>query len=99
MAEGKSQGKRYSEEFKLQAAKLVVEAGYTQADAAARLGINMWTLRDWVRAFRKSGELAPVGQVAPLAEQLKAARKELAKVRLENEILKKAAAYFAKESL
>ena len=39
------------------------------------------------------------GQAAPLAEELKAARRELAQLRLENEILKKAAAYFAQESL
>jgi len=56
-------------------------------------------LRCWVKAFRESGHLAAKGQVVPLAEELKAARRELTQLRLENEILKKAAAYFAKESL
>ena len=98
MAEGK-RGKRYSREFKLQASKLVVEGGYSYAKAADRLGASNWSLRQWVKQFRVSGELPPAGQTAPAAEELKAARKELAELRLENEILKKAAAYFARESL
>jgi transposase len=52
-----------------------------------------------VNAFRASGHLPPKGQVVPMAEELKALRKQMAQLRLENEILKKAAAYFAKESL
>jgi transposase-like protein len=58
-----------------------------------------WALRCWVKALRESGHLPPKGQMVPLAEELKAAHRELAQLRLENEILKKAAAYFAKESL
>jgi transposase len=58
-----------------------------------------WALRCWVKAFRDSGHLPAKGQAVPLAEELKAARRELVQLRLENEILKKAAAYFAKESL
>jgi transposase-like protein len=91
--------KRYGREFRLEASRLVVEGGYTLAEAASRLGVNLWTLRDWVRGFRKSGELPSAGQSVPLAEELKAARKEVARLRMENDILKKAAAYFAKESL
>jgi transposase-like protein len=52
-----------------------------------------------VNAFRASGHLPPKGQVVPMAEELKTLRKQMAQLRLENEILKKAAAYFAKESL
>ena len=68
-------------------------------DHAEQLGVSDWALRCWVKAFRASGHLPPKGQVVPLAEELKAARRELAQLRQENEILKKAAAYFAKESL
>ena len=99
MADTSVRSKRYSEEFKLQAAKLIVEGGYTYHQAAEQLGVSDWALRCWVKAFRASGHLPPKGQVVPLAEELKAARRELAQLRQENEILKKAAAYFAKESL
>ncbi len=91
--------KRYSEEFRLQAAKRIVEGGTTYHQAAQQLGVSDWALRCWVKAFRASGHLPPKGQVVPLAEELKAARRELARLRQENEILKKAAAYFTKESL
>ena len=99
MADKKTRSKRYSEEFKLQAAKLIVEGGYTYHRAAQQLGVSNWALRCWVKGFRESGHLPPKGQVVPIAEELKAARRELAQLRQENEILKKAAAYFAKESL
>ena len=55
--------------------------------------------RCWVKGFRESGHLPPKGQMVPLSEELKATRRELGRLRQENEILKKAAAYFAKESL
>jgi transposase-like protein len=99
MADKRTRSKRYSEEFRLQAAKLIVEGGYTYHRASEQLSVSDWALRCWVKAFRASGHLPPKGQVVPLAEELKAARRELAQLRQENEILKKAAAYFAKESL
>jgi len=99
MAEKGTRQRRYSEEFKLQAAKLIVEGGTTYHQASEQLDVSDWALRCWVKAFRASGHLPPKGQVVPLAEELKAARRELAQLRQENEILKKAAAYFAKESL
>jgi transposase len=99
MAEKGTRQKRYSEEFRLQAAKLIVEGGTTYHRAAQQLGVSDWALRCWVKSFRDSGHLPPKGQVVPLAEELKAARRELVQLRQENEILKKAAAYFAKESL
>jgi transposase-like protein len=99
MAEKRARQKRYSEDFRLQAAKLIVEGGYTYSQASQRLGVSDWALRCWVKAFRVSGHLPPKGQVVPLAEELKTARRELVQLRQENEILKKAAAYFAKESL
>ena len=91
--------KRYGKEFKLGAARLVVEQGYTQAEAAQRLGVSAWSIRRWIDQFRQSSELPPEGQRVPEAEEMKGLRKENKRLRLENEILKKAAAYFAKESL
>ena len=95
----KSKNIRYKEDFKLQAAKLIVEGGYTYARASRKLGVSSCALRNWTKAYRESGHLPPEGTVIPQAEELKQLRKELAEARLENEILKKAAAYFAKESL
>jgi transposase len=91
--------KTYTREFKLQAAKLIVNQGYTYKKACAQLGINAWSLRDWIRKFRKDGALPPVGEVLPTAEELKALRKEVSELRMENMILKKATAYFAKDNL
>ena len=91
--------KRYSHQFRLQAAKLVVEGGYSCTEAARRLGTTSWSVRNWVAAFRQSGELPPSGHIVSAADENRRLRKELAELRMENEILKKAAAYFAKESL
>jgi len=89
--------KRYDNEFKLQAAKLVTEHGYSYVEAGRRLGVTDWSIRMWVKALRKSGELPPVDSPTPAAEDLKSLREENAKLRMENDILKKATAYFAKD--
>jgi transposase-like protein len=91
--------KRYGKEFKLGAARLVVEQGYTHAEAAQQLGVAAWSVGRWIKEFRESGELPPKGQPVAESEELRDLRKENKKLRMENEILKKAAAYFAKESL
>ena len=91
--------KRYEENFKLQASRLVVEQGYSYRQAAERLGTTSWSIRNWVKKFRESGDLPPEGEAAAEADEMRRLRKELKEIRLENEILKKAAAYFAKESL
>ncbi len=90
---------RYEKSFKLQAAKLVVEHGYTYAEAGRRLDVPDWSIRSWTKQFRASGELPPVDAPMPVADDLKALREDNRKLRLENEILKKATAYFAKDLL
>ena len=91
--------KHYSNEFKLEASKLVVERGYTLAEAGNQLGVNKWTVRSWVDKFRNEGILASKGQIVPEAEEMKTLRKEVADLKMENQILKKAAAYFARDHL
>ena len=91
--------KQYDKDFKLEASKLVVEHGYSCAEASRRLGIAPHLVRSGIKAFRKSGELSAVDERAPVADDLKALRAENAKLRMENEILKKATAYFAKDVL
>jgi len=91
--------KRYGKDFKLQAARLVTEQGYSFTEAAERLGTTAWSIRYWVQKFRQTGELPLKEQTQPDADELRQLRKELKQLRMENEILKKAAAYFAKESM
>lgn len=91
--------RRYEREFKLQAARLVVEQGYSYGEAAESLGTTPWSIRQWVKKFRATGELPRAGVPVPEADELKKLRKENKKLMMENEILKKAAAYFARESL
>jgi transposase-like protein len=87
----------YSKEFRLQAARLVTEQGYNYAEVAQRLGPTSWSVRNWVRQFRQSGELPTPEHGPSSADELKQLRKENDRLRMENEILKKAAAYFARE--
>jgi transposase-like protein len=91
--------RKYSKEFKLQAAKLVTEQGYSYEKAAKQLGTTGWSVRNWVRTFQDSVLLASKQESQPHIDEVRQLRKELAKLKMENEILKKAAAYFAKESL
>ncbi len=90
---------RYEKDFKLEASKLVTEHGYSCAEASRRLGIAHHLVGSWIKAFRKSGELSAVDEPTLVADDLKALRAENAKLRMENEILKKATAYFAKDVL
>lgn len=66
MAEKGTRQKRYTEESKLQAAKLIVEGGTTYHRAAQQLGVSDWALRCWVKAFRESGHLPAKGQAGLL---------------------------------
>mgnify|MGYP001165754595 CR=1 FL=1 len=91
--------RKYSKEFKLQAAKLVTEQGYSYDQAAKQLGTTGWSVRNWIQKFQEAGELPSKAQSQPKIDEIRQLRKELAQLKMENEILKKAAAYFAKESL
>ncbi|MBE0584363.1 MAG: transposase [Desulfofustis sp.] len=93
---------RYTKEFREKAAGLVLEDGPSAGEAAQRLSLPKSTLESWVRAA-KAGKLGTIGKNRrPLTEveiELAKTKKELAMVRMERDILKKAAAYFAKEAL
>ena len=93
---------RYSREFRQEAVRLVVEDKISCHEAARRLSLAPSTLTYWVKAY-KDGKLGEIGKAQkPLTEveiELARTKKELAEVRMERDILKKAAAYFARESL
>jgi len=88
--------RRYSREFKVSAVKLVNEQGYSTAEAAKSLGIDAGNVRDWVKQFAGAPEAAPTEHGALKAE-LRRLRQENARLLMERDILKKAAAFFAKE--
>ena len=88
--------RKYTLEFKRSAVQLVNQQGYSVPEAAKSLGVDAHCLRDWLKKFSGDEGMAPAGEGA-LAEELRRLRKENARLRIEREILKKAAAFFAKE--
>ena len=98
MSETKRQAK-YTLEFKLEAVRLV-KGGQAASVTAKILGIPKASLENWVRLSAK-GELKGAGDKPVNPEQMELARlrAELARVKMERDILKKATAYFARESL
>ena len=93
---------RYTKEFREEAVKLVTEEKLSLPEAARRLSLAPSTLSYWVKAY-KGGKLGEIGKAQwPLTEmemELARTKKELVEVKMERDILKKAAAYFARESL
>ena len=93
---------RYTKEFREEAVKLVTGEGLSWAEAAHRLSLPASTLANWVKAAR-ARRLGDVGKgYRPLTDiemELARTKKELVEARMERDILKKAAAYFARESL
>jgi len=92
--------KQLSKQFKVDAVKLVTEQGYKVSEAARNLGIHHSSLRRWKKQFETNGNQAfpGKGHMSPEKEELHRLRKEVKQLRMEREILKKAAAFFAKES-
>lgn len=88
--------RKFTREFKLSAVKLVNEQGYSIPEAARSLGVDPQCVRGWVQKFSCEAGLAPSGEGA-LAAELRRLRKENARLLVEREILKKAAAFFARE--
>jgi len=91
----------YTREFKIEALRRVIEDGIPQTRVAEELGVSANTLWAWKRDFLADTDNAFPGQgkQKPDDEELTQLRRENAKLKREMEILKKAAAYFAKESL
>ncbi len=91
------QRKSYTAEFKVNAVRLVTDRKLSVAEAARQLGISENLLRLWKRAFLEQGaEAFPGhGRLSPADEELHRLRAEVARLRAERDLLKKAAAYFA----
>jgi transposase len=89
--------RKFSPEFKDEAVKLVIDWSRPIAQVARELGINEGTLGNWVNQYRRdhAGDEPPLN-VSERA-RLREAERELRELRMENEFLKKAAAYFARD--
>lgn len=89
----------YSRDFKIKACELVLKEGIKHAVVAEKLGINKVMLYRWIDEYETYGDQAFVGKgyLRPEDVELRKLRKENERLRMENEILKKAAAYFAKD--
>ena len=92
--------RKFTREFKLEAVRLIKDRGVSYVQASQDLGVHTSQLRDWVKKFSDDPQYAFPGHGQMKPEQLEIARlkREVAKLKAERDILKKAAAYFAKES-
>jgi len=88
--------KRYTDEFKIEVIKQVTEQGHSPSDVATRLGITTSSIYNWIKKFGSSNSKS--FQQSNQQSEINQLKKELSRVTEERDILKKAAAYFAKES-
>jgi transposase len=89
--------KTYTREFKLQAVRMMTGQGLSVAEVARRLGVTEGCLRAWRAAAEEHGEAAfpGHGNPSPAEDELRRLRAEVARLKAERDLLKKAAAYFA----
>jgi transposase len=99
MAEKRSRRTRrsFTEEFKASAVRLVLDEGKTVAAAARDLGLTESSLRYWVEHARADRTNGQTGLTTAEREELTRLRREVRELRMEREVLKKAAAFFAKD--
>jgi transposase len=92
--------RKFTREFKLEAVRLIKGRGVSVAQASRDLGVHGTVLRNWVRQFGDDPEHAfpGHGQMKPERAEIARLKREVTRLRAERDILKKAAAYFAKES-
>ena len=93
--------RKFSREFKLEAVRLVKDRGVAVAQAARDLDLHENVLRKWIREAISDPQHAfpGHGQMKPEQLEIDRLRKEVAKLKAERDILKKAAAFFAREAI
>lgn len=93
---------KFTREFREEAVRMVIEEKLSAPEVGRRLQVPDQTIRNWVKAH-KDGKLGEIGkgqrEMTALERELYETKRELARVKMERDILKKATAYFAKESL
>ena len=92
--------RKFTREFKLEAVRLIKQRGVSFAQASQDLSVHVSQLRVWVKAFADDPQQAfpGQGQMKPEHAEIARLKREVIKLKAERDILKKAAAYFAKES-
>jgi len=92
--------KKYTTEFKQDAVRLVSEQGYNHSEAARNLGIDRGMIGRWVKEYKadESEAFRGNGKLTAEHEELRRLREENRRLKMERDILKKAATFFAKES-
>ena len=91
-------GTRYTAEFKAEAVKQVTERGYGVVEVAKRLGISDKSLYVWLKQSQQRSQLPANDDVLALKNEIRRMKAELKRTTEERDILKKAAAYFARVS-
>ena len=93
--------RKFTREFKLEAVRLIKERGVSVAQASRDLGVHGTVLRSWVKAFSDDPQhsFPGHGQMKPEQAEIARLKREVIKLKAERDILKKAAAYFAKDSI
>lgn len=92
----------FTTEFKEEAVKMVTDGGLGISEVSRRLSLGKSTLARWIKEAGETGHLAVSVKRKPITEEemeLARLRKEVAELKMERDILKKASAYFARESL
>jgi len=92
--------RQFTAEFKIEAAKLVLEQGYSYAQTGKQLGVLAKLVKEWVTKYQEAKLIAGTARlrVTPEQQELSRLRQEVQRLKMERDILKKAAAYFARES-
>jgi transposase len=92
--------RKFTREFKVEAVKLIKNRGVSYVQAAQDLGVHQSVLRTWVKGFAADPQQSfpGHGQLKPEQAEIARLKREVNKLKAERDILKKAAAYFAKES-
>lgn len=93
--------RQFSREFKLEAVRLIKGRGVSVVQVSRDLGVGESILRRWIKEFTSDpGQAFPgQGQLKPEQQEIDRLRREVAKLKAERDILEKAAAYFARESI
>lgn len=89
---------RYTEEYKKEAVRQITERGYPVSEVARNLGVAAWSLYKWVEKYSERKDSKKNNQIDELQKENLKLKREIKRIQEERDILKKAAAFFAKES-
>lgn len=97
----KKKGPNFSPEFRLETAQLVVDQGYTNREAAEAMGVGYSTLGKWVKQLREErvGKTPLASPMTPEQREIRELKKQIERLELEKDILKKASALLMSDSM